>query len=184
MAVAEWQGLERHGKAWKGTARRGGNNKEKGVRLTEEAIAELKALEDRRGRLTPQQVVETAEPDNSPLHGFFEWDDAKAGAAYRIEQARELIRRVKIEVTVEDRTFRVVGYVRDPEKEPTRPGYVATMKVTARTVADMMRAELEAVSADLSRVVGLAEAKAEQLPGLAGKLGAVKVEVDRIAAGL
>ncbi len=154
------------------------------MKLTEEAIAELKALEDRRGRLTPAQVVETAESKDSPLHAFFEWDDAKAGAAYRIEQARELIRRVKIEVTVEDRSFRVVGYVRDPEKEPNKPGYVATMRVTARTVADMMRAELEAVSADLARVVGLADAKAEQLPGLADKIGAVKSQVDRIAASL
>lgn len=154
------------------------------MRLTEEAIAELKALEDRRGRITPQEVVEAATPEDSPLHGCFEWDDEKAGAAYRIDQARELLKRVKIEVVIEDRTIRTVGYVRDTSRDVSESGYVATMKVTALAANDLLRAELQAVSADLSRVVNLAEAKAVELPGLAGKVARIKASVDSLAESM
>jgi len=152
------------------------------MKLTDGAIAELKALEDRRGRLTAEQVVEAAEDESSALHACFEWDDVKAGAAYRIEQARELIRRVKIEVTIEERTFKTVAYVRDPEKEGNAPGYQNLMRVTARTAGDMMRNELTAVSFDLGRVIGLAEVKAVELPGVAEKVTTIKTQVDRLAA--
>lgn len=154
------------------------------MRLTEEAIAELKALEDRRGRLTAEQVVEAARPDGSALHGCFEWDDSKAAESYRIEQARELIRRVKIEVTIEERTIKTVGYVRDPDKNATEPGYQNTLKVTVRGAADVLRNELECISADMARAVGLAYAKAVELPGLAEKIIAVKAQLDRLASSL
>jgi len=48
------------------------------------------------GKLTPHLVVEEARPIDSPLHSRFEWDDAVAAEAYRIDQARELIRSVRI----------------------------------------------------------------------------------------
>ena len=154
------------------------------MRLTDEAKAELRRIEDRRGRLTPEQVVQAAEPEDSALHACFEWDNDAAGHAWRIEQARELIRRVRIEVTVEERTFRVVRYVRDPQRGPSEAGYMATMKVQSRSVADMMRAELGAVSADLSRVCSLADARSAALPGLAAKVRGIKDQVDRLAEGL
>lgn len=154
------------------------------MKLTEEALAEISALEDRRGRLTPQEVVEAARPDGSALHGCFEWDDSKAAESYRIEQARELIRRVKIEVTIEERTVRTVAYVRDTEREAGDSGYRAVLKITKTSAADMMRNELEAVSADMARAIGLALAKRGELPGLADKITGIKAQVDRLAAGL
>jgi hypothetical protein len=50
----------------------------------------------RRGKLTPEIVVEEATPEESPLHGFFEWDDSVAGHQYRLEQGRTLIRMQRI----------------------------------------------------------------------------------------
>jgi len=47
-------------------------------------------------RLTPQLVVEVATDPAHPLHDRLEWDDTKAGHQYRIHQARELIRVVKV----------------------------------------------------------------------------------------
>lgn len=49
------------------------------------------------GKLTPQATVEAAKNPRNPLHKHFEWDDAKCGIAYRLEQAREIIRLVRIE---------------------------------------------------------------------------------------
>ncbi len=154
------------------------------MRLTDEALAEIKALEDRRGRLTPQEVVEAARAEASAIHGCFEWDDGKAAEAYRIEQARELIRRVKIEIVVEERSMKIVAYVRDPEKEVGDPGYQSVLRVTKTSAAAMMRNELAAISADMERAVGLAYSKDGELPGLAGKIIGVKAQVDRLAAGL
>jgi hypothetical protein len=50
----------------------------------------------RHGELTPQIVVEEARPETAPLHGRFEWDDEIAGERYRLVQAAELIRSVRI----------------------------------------------------------------------------------------
>ena len=154
------------------------------MKLTDEAAAELKRMEDKRGRLTPQEIVEAARPEDSILHGCFEWDDGKAAEAWRLEQARELIRRVKIEVVVEERTIRTVAYVRDPDREPAEAGYQSILRVTKAGAGDVLRAELEAIGAHMERAIGLAYAKDGELPGLAGKITGIKVQVDRLAASL
>jgi hypothetical protein len=46
------------------------------------------------GLLTPAIIEEEARPHNAVLHTHFEWDDAKAGYAHRLEQARALIKVV------------------------------------------------------------------------------------------
>ncbi len=48
------------------------------------------------GRLTPEDIVMGARPSDSLLHPFFEWDDGKAAEAYRVEQARHILRSVVI----------------------------------------------------------------------------------------
>lgn len=48
------------------------------------------------GTLTPRAVVDDARSENSALHPAFEWNDAKAADAYRIEQARYLVSHVAV----------------------------------------------------------------------------------------
>lgn len=52
------------------------------------------------GRLTPKELVDESRPEDAPLHGEFEWDDARAAEAYRETQARYIIR--SIELILED----------------------------------------------------------------------------------
>jgi hypothetical protein len=59
----------------------------------------LEAIRVEQGILTPAGVVAAAEPVDSPLHDRFEWDDAAAAYQYRVEQARELIRSVRVSYT-------------------------------------------------------------------------------------
>lgn len=47
-----------------------------------------------KGELTPEDILEDAKHDNSPLHSFFEWDDTEAARQHRLKQARGLIRAV------------------------------------------------------------------------------------------
>lgn len=57
------------------------------------------------GLLRPGDVVETARNKRSPLHPHFEWNDRDAAEAYRRDQARELIRVVRV-VTEEEQPQR------------------------------------------------------------------------------
>jgi hypothetical protein len=58
----------------------------------------LRAITDeQKGRLTPKAVIAAARDSKHPLHKHFEWDDAKAANSYRLEQARELIRIIRVE---------------------------------------------------------------------------------------
>ncbi len=56
--------------------------------------------------LTPAIVVDEATAPKSPLHSRFEWDDEIAGPKYRLVQAAELIRTVR------------VTFLASPEGEP------------------------------------------------------------------
>ena len=49
------------------------------------------------GELTPKAVVEGAKAADSILHRHFDWDDAVAADKWRVEQARDLIRCIRIE---------------------------------------------------------------------------------------
>ena len=61
-----------------------------------------------RGKLTPEKVVTSARKKNSPLHSLFEWNDSVAGEKYRQEQARCVIRNIR------------VVYIDRPEPVPQR----------------------------------------------------------------
>lgn len=50
------------------------------------------------GRVDPEKVVSAAKSSRSPLHGFFDWDDATAAHKYRLEQARKIIKAIVVDV--------------------------------------------------------------------------------------
>lgn len=65
------------------------------MRTSPEIISELRRISKKsHGLLIPEQVVEEARPESSPLHDSFCWDDNEAARLYRIFQARQLIRTV------------------------------------------------------------------------------------------
>lgn len=57
---------------------------------------ELQTIRAAHGLLTPALVVDAARPAEHPLHGHFQWDDGIAAEAWRREQARKLIRSVRV----------------------------------------------------------------------------------------
>lgn len=83
-----------------------------------EAIREAYDLED--GQRLAEHVLAKAEAGDPRLRGYFEWDDDKAGAAYRLQQAGALVRRVKVTV------------IREPELPPVQVrAYVARRELTS-----------------------------------------------------
>jgi len=108
----------------------------KGSRLSrakaDAAGRRLGKIAGKTGRLTPQVVVDDARDRTSPLHGFFEWNDGRAAEQYRLDQARHLIRSVKVTYAdVADSTGprEIKAYVSfgDDDEAP----YMATRKVLA-----------------------------------------------------
>lgn len=64
--------------------------------------AELEKIQEEYGELTPTIVVDSARPDNSPMHKLFTWDDAVAGELHRQNEARFILRNLRIEYTRKD----------------------------------------------------------------------------------
>lgn len=70
-----------------------------------ERLTELQASNGQR--LTPRMVVEDARPPDAALHPCFEWDDLRAAELFREDQARAVIRSVRV-ITDDAETPRMV----------------------------------------------------------------------------
>ena len=147
------------------------------TKIEQEAVRE--ALENLRvkggGRLTAEAVVVEATRKDSVLHDLFEWDAKKAAHAFRLDQARALIRSVRVVITTERTTVSTVGYVRDPDLENGEQGYVST----ASLIGDAERSR-SALVAEFSRAAS-ALRRARELAvafEMAGEVDAVTESVD------
>ena len=131
---------------------------QRATRPDHEAIAQELAALEANGRLVPEEIVRAAESPMSPLHLCFTWDDALAGHAWRIEQARDLIRTVRVQVTTETRTISTVRYVHDPSLAPGEQGYVSVegLRDDPVNAAAALLYELARADAYLSRAEGIA----------------------------
>ena len=94
----------------------------------------LKVRED-FGALTPENVVRAAEHPEHPLHNRFTWDNTEAAARWRLHEAANLIRSVKIRfVRPTGESGKVRAFTRDPAAD--RPSvYDETEVVVADPVA-------------------------------------------------
>lgn len=123
--------------------------------MTPEQRAYLLSL-DRDGEIRADDVVAAAEPENSPIHDLFEWDDEEAGARYRLSQARTLIRSVRVQYIAPEpvvREIRAIEYVRNPLLAAKEQGYMRTgvMRSQEEVAQAALRAELERVASMVQR---------------------------------
>lgn len=130
------------------------------------------------GTLTPRAVVDDASDPRSPLHSQFEWDNDLAADKYRIEQARRLIRKVRVDVEIEEIAVSTVRYVHDPQLPAGEQGYVeaASLRSDEDLAREALAHELERVKAALDRARNVSQAL-----GLEGEV--VDLE-ERVAAVL
>lgn len=61
-------------------------------------VKELIEIQEIRGEITPELVVESAKNKKSVLHSYFLWDDEKAANKWRLNQASILLRHIEIKV--------------------------------------------------------------------------------------
>jgi hypothetical protein len=117
-------------------------------RAIKERLAVLEAANG--GVLTPDAVVADARKKDSPLHACFEWDTKKAAAAYWVQQARELITSIRVEMRTDTTVVSSVYYVRDPGSASDKQGYVSIK--TLRTDEELSR---DALIQEFSRVADM-----------------------------
>jgi hypothetical protein len=89
----------------------------------------VKSLESDQGELTPEVVEEKARDPKSPGHDYFEWDDAVAGYRHRLDQARTLIKTVKVEIVTTDMKLLTPHYIPDPNVPVREQGYISVYKL-------------------------------------------------------
>lgn len=121
--------------------------------------------------LRPEDIIADARNPKSPLHDAFEWDDTKAAHAYRLQQARRLIREIRIDVTYDSHEITAPVYVQDTRRDK---GYVAAedLKTNRQHAAECLARRLRACYSDLAanrelaNELGLSDAFDKFLDGL------------------
>jgi hypothetical protein len=126
---------------------------------------ELEKLQH-EGRLNPDNVIEAAKDPNNVLHKRFEWDDSIAAQKYRLEQAEQLIKRVKLNVRYETVRTVIPTYVKDVNSEG--PGFISLTHgdfnlADAYSTIDL---EIERVCGNYDRGLGVAATLDQKHPGL------------------
>lgn len=148
-----------------------------------EAIAtRLHQLEDEHEMLTADVVVQAARDPEDILHAEFEWDDSVAAERHRMSQARQLIRRVRLEVTTLNIKIAAPHYV---AVTSPRPGYMALGRI--KTEADLSRAtirgEIRRCIAAVERARAVADVLdlRDQMEDVLSRLLALKEVLDKAA---
>lgn len=99
---------------------------------------ELMKIEQKYGAIKPGDVVREAEQKGSSLHDYFTWDDKVAGQKYREDEARQIIRSIRIikpEIKLSDQpVVRAIFSVDPHDKETSFQGtsYINFGRVMAR----------------------------------------------------
>ena len=57
---------------------------------------EIERLRVTDGTIAPERIVDHARQPTSVLHGYFTWDDSAAAEAFRVQQARHLLRSIVV----------------------------------------------------------------------------------------
>lgn len=148
------------------------------ARIRAQALAKI---EQDKGRLTPEDVVEAAQAESHELHDCFTWDDTECGKLYRLDQARGLIREVKVQIVSRDIVMVAPFYVSDPNPNRQINGYVqlAPLRRKKDDARRIINDEIGRIEGALTRaravaaVLGLEDdldAMVVALVGLRGKL--------------
>lgn len=61
-------------------------------------VSELNDIQEIRGTLNAELVLESAKNKKSVLHSYFQWDNEKAANTFRLRQAAELLTRIEVKI--------------------------------------------------------------------------------------
>ena len=114
------------------------------TKFSKDIESAIQRIYERDGEVKPTTVVREARDKSSPLHGVFEWNDSKAAQQYRLNQARRIIRAVKI--TVEEQPEQLIHVPTIETQESSREGTYKPVSVVVESQDEFSRALDEALS--------------------------------------
>lgn len=134
---------------------------DRGYRVPAQVVGtELERLRTRyNGRLEADMVVHVAKSSSHPLHDLFEWDDNVAAQAYRVDQARQVIRSIEVVIKEAPQSKPVrafVSVVRDRDRSYTSVQHAMSDEALRKQVLMQAFAELEAWRRRYAELVELA----------------------------
>lgn len=143
----------------------------------------VESIEQQKGGVRADDVLAVAADPASPIHPAFEWDDAKAGAAYRVSQARDLLGglvAVRVRIEGGDAVSQRAFYVAKPEGDDRRSYLSADRVFSDRDlriqVLKQAKGELEAYL----RRFGAVLAGGTYIPRLTEAMNEIQDEIDRL----
>jgi hypothetical protein len=145
--------------------------------ISQEKAQFVRLMADKDGLIEPLAVIEAARPADSPIHGEFEWDDAKASHEYRLDQARGLIRFVRLEFKTTRETIIAPHFVVDPDRPPRSHRYVDL------TIAGQQRDRAQRILIDELDRIAAAIRRAQEIAavlGLVDELDAMLADVQSL----
>lgn len=108
----------------------------------------LEALVDQGPVMSAEQILAAAEPPTSPLHPLFEWEDDVAAHHWRVHEARELVRDLRVTIVtvdgeVQENTRAFINVIQGDQQ-----GYTTAIRVASD--ATLMRQVMMAALDDLN----------------------------------
>ena len=103
--------------------------------IKERVQREVNMLYQKNGHVTPSALIREAEPESSPIHDAFEWDNQKAGEQYRLIQSRGWLRVVRIvrdDVSEPLVHVPVIRIEKSGDEQETREGYYKPVSMIAQ----------------------------------------------------
>jgi hypothetical protein len=148
--------------------------------ISAQKAAFIRALADSSGRIEPETVIEAARPPESILHDEFEWDIETAARTTWLEQARGLIRYVRLQVTIERQTIIAPFYIPDPQRKPKSKTYLElSTAIGQRELAmKILEDEVERITSavERARAVALVLGIGPDLDGMLAALSTIKAK--------
>ena len=69
-------------------------------------------IENEEGSVTKESFLDASRPESSPTHNLFEWDDAKAAEAYRLDTSKHIISCLRVHyINSEEKEVPVKAFV-------------------------------------------------------------------------
>lgn len=133
-----------------------------------EVLAEIG--ERHGGKLTPTDIVKEATDPEHLLHGCFEWRDAVAAKQYRLGQARQIVRSIRVVDEADSREEPARAFI-----SITLPGEGTSYRPLAavRSSVDLQVAALKAAERDLV----IFERRHREVMSIAGDLLAARAKL-------
>ena len=124
------------------------------MKLTQEQIAAVRALEDSGGNVSARQILDAAKDKANPLHSLFDWNVKRAAEKYWLHQARLVIGAVTVQVVTTEFTYKTSAYVSSGQGEGYRS--VIALKSDEQASRESLIHCLEVSRGHLKRALDLA----------------------------